>query len=182
MFGNYFHSLVCLSAPTYRAIYLRSLNTEFQEITFGQANGSQNKHPHYSIDNTILRIQAEATRTLHTISQQDIEVSRLASTWLTPPNTTFATQDIDQYSSEFQSYLERISDYLLPGPGIWWKKSQSGIDFLDCSTEGDMREQGPKLQHFRSCMVKNVQLQLFKCWEQCLETKVILPLATVRHL
>ena len=185
MFGNYFHSLVCHSAPTYRVICLRSLNTEFQERTFGQANGitkqTSNKNPQHIIDNAILRIQAEATRTLHTISQQDSEVSRLASTWSSPPNTTFTTKDVDQYSSEFQTHLERISDYLLPGPGVWWKQTQSGIEFLDCPKEGDTREQGPKLQHFRSSMVKDIQIHLFNCWEQCLQAKVPLPLVTVRQ-
>ena len=83
MFGQYYHSLVCHSATTNRLISLRSLNTEFQERTFGQANAittqTSNNHPQHIIDNTILRIQAESSRTIQTISQQDGEVQACSS-------------------------------------------------------------------------------------------------------
>jgi len=125
MFGQDYHSLTCHSATTYRLISLRSLNTEFQERTFGQANGitrqTSSNHPQHIIDNAILRIQAESSRTIQTISQEDGEVSRLASAWENLPNTLITTEFIQQNSLEFQSHLERISDFLLPGPGVWWE-------------------------------------------------------------
>ena len=37
MFGMYYHSITCHSPKLYRIIALKSLNTEFQERTFGQA-------------------------------------------------------------------------------------------------------------------------------------------------
>ena len=102
-------------------ISLRSLNTEFQERTFGQANAittqTSNNHLQHTIDNTILRIQAESSSTIQTISQQNGEVSRLASVRENLPNTQISTEIVRQNSLEFQSHLERISEPCSQDPG-----------------------------------------------------------------
>ena len=115
MFGNYFRSLICHSAVTYRQVNLRSLNTEYQERMFGQASNitkqCSNNHPQNVIDNAVLRLQAESSRMMKTLQQQEGEVKKLASTWINPGNTFFSTEDFESNCLLFQSHLERISDY-----------------------------------------------------------------------
>ena len=65
-------------------------------------------------------------------------------------NTVFSHSMLAKISEHYQAHLERISDYLLVGPGVWWKEMSGGIMFLDGSSEQDYREAGPTLQHFKS--------------------------------
>ena len=183
MFGNYFHSLVCHSALTYRQVNLRSLNTEYQERMFGQASNitkqCSNNQPQHVIDNATLRIQAESTRLMKTVQQQEGEVKKLAATWNNPGNTFFSFEEIETNTLLFQSHLERISDYLLCGPGVWWKQTTLGIEFLDSPEEPDDHSEGPKIHNLRSNL-DDIQKYLKTCWEKCTADNITLPLATVR--
>lgn len=81
----------------------------------------------------------------------------------------------------FQSHLERISDFLLPGQGVWWLKTTSGIEFYDGpNKEEDYKTPGPEL-HFRNTMMGDLQAQLLKTWEECINESTQLPLPTVRQ-
>ena len=33
--------------------------------------------------------------------------------------------------SDWQSHLERISDFLVFGENVWWEKTEFGVDFFD---------------------------------------------------
>ena len=61
------------------------------------------------------------------------------------------------------------SDFLLCGPGIWWKDDGDSIEFFDGPVEVDFKEQGPSLQHFRSSNMK-----------KCIDSKVSMPITTLR--
>ena len=163
MFGTYFHSITCHSAQLYRTINLRSLNTEHQERTFNQINSisqqTSNRHPQHVIDNAVIRIQAEkgVNGLMRDVTKtQESEVSKLASTWQHPGNTTFTSTYIDSHSLLFQAHLERICDFLLPGHGVWWKHTATGIEFLDGPGEKNGHPEGPSLQHYRSCKMENL--------------------------
>ena len=46
----------------------------------------------------------------------------------------------------FQAHLKRISDFLSPGYGVWWKTIGEQIIFHDGDNEPDWREEGEILQ------------------------------------
>ena len=186
MFGTYFHSLMCHSAQLYRIINLRSLNAEHQERTFNQLNSisqqTSNRHPQHVIDNAIIRIQAEkgVNGLMRDVTRaQESEVSKLASTWQHPGNTTFTSAYIDSHSLLFQAHLERICEFLLPGHGVWWKYTATGIEFLDGPGEENKHYEGPSLQHYRSCKMEDISQELINTWEKCLRDNITLPVSRV---
>ena len=185
MFGQYFHALVCHSPTLYTLICLRSLNTEIQERTFGQCNSiahqTSNNHPQHVIDNSLIRIQAKSAKLLTSLPKQEAEISQLAKALPDFENTFFSYNYISTHSLEFQSHLERISDYLLPGPGVWWKKTLLGIEFFDGCKEENFRSSGPAMQHFRSSDLGAIEQHLFQCWEECLQLNITLPLKEIRR-
>ena len=126
---------------------------------FGQASNitkqCSNNHPQNVIDNAILRLQAESSRMMKTLQQQEGEVKKLASTWINPGNTFFPTEDIESNCLLFQSHLERISDYLSKGPGVWWKQTPSGIEFFDGPAEAANNSKGPSSHNLHNNMQSN---------------------------
>lgn len=98
------------------------------------------------------------------------------------PNTAFNKEFLanKKHSRWYQAHLERISDYILPGEGVWWKSdAEGGVEFFDSDKEPDFREEGPKLHHFRSSSLKQEESYLSSCWENCLQSKIsILDLRT----
>ena len=112
MFGNYFHSVVCHSAITYRQVNIHSLNTEYQERMYGQASiitkQCSKNQPQHVIDNAMLRIQAESTRLMKTF-QQEGKVKELVATWSNPGNTFFFLLGrLRQILSSFRSTLREL--------------------------------------------------------------------------
>ncbi len=57
---------------------------------------------------------------------------------------------MQEASNHYQAHLQRISDFILTGPGVWWRKTSEGVEFLDGSQEDDFRTVGPPLMHYRS--------------------------------
>ena len=57
--------------------------------------------------------------------------------------------------SSWQEHLKRISLYLVPGPGIWWKKTE-GFEFHDGRNTLDTNTKGPQLKHFRSTSLDQI--------------------------
>ena len=86
-----------------------------------------------------------------------------------------------KFATHYQGHLERISDFLRTGPGIWWKKTDRGVEFLDGSNENDTRQKGPTLMHFRSTSMAEIDLHLVQAWEECLTNKVQLPAKAIRY-
>ena len=81
------------------------------------------------------------------------------------------------HPSFWQAHLERISDFLLVGKGIWWNECENGdIQFFDAKGNPESLEAGPLLHHFRSSSFKSEESFLKKCWLKCLEQKSDLPL------
>ena len=64
-------------------------------------------------------------------------------------NSIFTFDYIRNNSGDWQALLEtRIADFLLSGPGIWWRENEFGIEFFDYDIKSSPSE--PKLHHFRS--------------------------------
>ena len=66
------------------------------------------------------------------------------------PNSFFSFELIKTYTSAWQAHLERISDFVLCGEGVWWTKDENGGTFHDSPGEPEHRPEGPALHHFRS--------------------------------
>ena len=88
---------------------------------------------------------------------------------------------MDKHSSHYQAHLERISDYLLPGPDVWWKKTSQGIEFLDGPDENNYQDCGPSPHHFRSSSTTDIDVYLHSKWEELCDSGVELPATCVRY-
>ena len=60
---------------------------------------------------------------------------------------------IESRKSSFQAHLERISNFLITGPGVWWEKGNGTVVFRDSNKDLCFREQGPSLRHFHRTFV-----------------------------
>ena len=87
-------------------------------------------------------------------------------------NTIFPQSLLDSAAEHYQAHLERIGDYLLPGPGVWWEKVAEGIMFLDGSNEELFKQEGPTLQHFSSTSLTDMHIYLQQQWEACCHSGV----------
>ena len=142
MFGRYYHSITTHVPILFRIICLRSLNTESQERIFNRVKqitkATSNKQPNHIISNIIQRLHFEQKeRSNDSVAIQESEVEVLAAAVGPMPNTTIKTAMMSEASSHYQAHLERISDFLLPGRGVWWRQTLDGIEFLDGDAEND---------------------------------------------
>eukprot|EP00731_Ephydatia_muelleri_P009736 Em0005g322a len=178
LFGRYFHALTTHSPLLYRIICLRSLNTEIQERMFSQVKQISKTTSNQSTDNIV----TNAIKRLHyeedskhedTIAVQESEIEKLAKVTGPFTNTCFTIEIMK--SASYQSHIERISDYLVCGPGVWWKTTNDGVEFFDGDFEDDYRDVGPTMHHFRSSSLVDIDALLLEQWEQCITENIQLP-------
>ena len=115
------------------------------------------------------------------IETQESEVGKIAQSLGKAKNSVIPHSLCKPNSSLHQAHLERISDYLLPGPGIWWQKTSNGFEFFDGDDSDDYHKEGPPVQHYRSVTLTDVDLHLYQKWEECLHRKITLPAPVIRH-
>lgn len=131
LFGEYFHALTSHAAVLHRLIPLQSLNAELQERVFGQANGicksTSNYHPDQILSNIIIRCQVESEVGKEgQVHRNNSAVADLASSLPAFSNTFLPQSWLEKSQTQLQAHFERISDFLMPGPGIWWKYVPGG--------------------------------------------------------
>ena len=184
MFGRFFHSLTAHAASMFRIISLRSLNTEQHERVFQQSKaitkGTSNNHPEHVISNIIQRLAFEQG-TEKVIACQESGIKSISLAVGPMENTVFSDSILQKISEHYQAHLERISDYLIPGPGVWWKRVPRGIMFLDGSNEDDFKDPGPVLHHFKSMSLNDIDTYLQQQWEICCTSDVELPAVYLRY-
>ena len=113
-------------------------------------------------------------------SKQESSVSQRASSVPAYGNTIINGKLIENHIRSWQAHLERISDFLLPGKGSWWLEQENGnVKFFDGERAVSTHQQGPLLHHFRSSSFSAEEKYLQKCWKQCLENGVALPINVV---
>ena len=185
VYGRYFNSIICHSPPLLRIVCLRSVNTEVQERMFGQVKqitrGTSSLKANHIITNIITRLQAETNVRENSLTIQEGEVRKLANTLGPTVNSVIPYSWIEQNPSLHQAYLERISDFLLPGPGVWWRHSADGIEFLDGHECPSQQPQGPDIHHLRSTSLSEIDIYLQKKWEECCYTHTISPAKHIRQ-
>ena len=162
------------------------MNAELQKRAFGQANAicktASNYYPDHIISNIIVRFQIEGNKEkLSLLPQQNSTVSNLAQALPPFTNTILSPALLETNSAEVQAHLERISDFLLRGKGVWWERlPNKGIKFLDSITEANFHKEGPDLHHFRSSNLTKEVDYLEECWINCVDKGIELPLSTIR--
>ena len=184
MFGRYYHSITAHAATMFRIVSLRSLNTEQHERIFQQAKGitkgTSNNHPQHVVNDILQRLRYEQG-TENTIASQESQIKSLSLAVGPMENTVFPYSMVSKISEHYQAHLERIGDYLLLGPGVWWRETPQGIMFLDGANEQEYRDGGPALQHFRSRSCSDIEMYLQQQWEVCCSSGVKLPAACLRY-
>ena len=85
---------------------------------------------------------------------------------------------IAKIPTHYQAHLERTSDYLKYGEGVWWKSDEHGVEFFDSGCSAAI---GPYLRHFRSTATIEIQAELLHCWEECCEKETPLPAKEICH-
>ncbi len=68
---------------------------------------------------------------------------------------------------KFQTHLQRISDFLLCGKGIWWSSDERSVIFYDVTDRSVTSTTGPPL-HVRSYFEKEETNYICKFWEKCI--------------
>ena len=186
IFGQYFHSITCHSPLVYRIVSLRLVNTEMQERMFGQAKqitkATSSLNPNHIGTNILIRVREEAKVChLNPLASEEGVISKLAQVLGTAPNTVISKSWLKSTASQYQSHLERISDFLLPGPGIWWRHADNGIEFLDSASSPDHHQEGPNIHHYRSATLADIDLHLCQKWEESCSGQIELPAKHIRH-
>ena len=90
-------------------------------------------------------------------------------------NSLFTYHYINANSDDWQSHLERISDFLIFGEDIWWEKTDFGIEFFDVTKAPDNFNCVPKMHHFRSSDNDTVQNDLKRHWLSILNYNISIP-------
>ena len=113
-------------------------------------------------------------------SQQQDEISNLAKSLPPPTNTRIPLHLVKQHNSDWQAYLQRISDFLLEGEGVWWCTDGEDILFNDITNSPRITDHGLQLHHFRSSSLKEEDAYLQKCWEECIANDIQLPTEVIK--
>ena len=82
---------------------------------------------------------------------------------------------IQSNSADWQARLQRISDFLIFGENIWWKKTEFGIEFFDLDNEPEKIDLKPNVHHLRSSNIISVATELEKHWLSIVENNICFP-------
>ena len=186
VFSRYFHSISCHSPLLLRIISLRSVNTEMQERLFGQAKqitkGTSSLKPNHVISNFLIRMHEEnKVRSMDPLAVQEGEIHKLAQMLGPPVNTVIPHSWMATNPTLHQAHLERVSDFLLAGPGVWWRQTQDGIEFLDGYNSPSQHPEGPDIHHVRSTSLPDIDIYLHHKWEECCMKHITMPAHHIRH-
>ena len=174
LFGIYYHSITCHAPLTSRIISLSSVDTEEEEREFSTINSisksTSNGHPEHIIPNSIIRVQAEKSfrSKKSALTNQQSKIGQFAKNLPNFPDTSVPNEFLD--NEIYQAHLERISDFLLCGRGVWWHADEESqeIIFHDSKEQPEFREEGPPIHHFRSSSFQSEKEYLKEKWVECL--------------
>ena len=185
LYGTYFHNITSHAPIQNRIINGRSANTEEQERVFNALTNitrtTSSFHGNHIIANILIRLQAEkhlsANYHASTVETQQSHVSKLASSLPKFNDTIIPKNIMINHPASWQAHLERSSDFLRVGRGVWWDTNENGdTHFFDSKGSPESLEAGPVLHHFRSSSFKSEESYLKECWLKCLEQKCDLPI------
>ena len=132
--------------------------------------------------NILLRLQAKQVRgdLFRAVAVKSSKISIQARELPPTTNTCITTEIITRRNCSWQSHLQRISPYLLPGKGVWWQTTPNGYEFFDGDDAPDTRLEGPALHHFRNTALQDIYKRKSEVWKQLLDNNTILPAPFVK--
>ena len=100
-------------------------------------------------------------------AKKESDISKFNKVTPRPGNSIFQAQMLSK--GYYQPHLERISDYIAVGPGIWWHKDEAigNIVFQDGPDEPETRPEGSLLYHFRNTSIEWLHQHLCEKWQEC---------------
>ena len=186
MFGVYFHNLSSHAGLMLRIISGQAANAEGQERIFNHikriTKRTNNYHPGQIIPNLFIRLQAEKEMGLQQADavRQQASISKLAECLPERTNTHVPLAMIKKHSREGQAHLQQISDYIVEGEGVWWRKQNEMVEFYDEAKHPTQQQVGPLLHHFRSSNLQLEATHLDRCWKKCIDNNVVIPTHLIR--
>ncbi|XP_044166005.1 uncharacterized protein LOC122949994 [Acropora millepora] len=182
-YGRYLHSLIVHTPIQHRIICSRSTNTEQQERHFSTLSSisvaTSSRRPGEIITPGIIRMQAEMkseeNQQRNSVKEQESQLRKLARCLTPPENTVIPHRVILKYPQAYQAHLERISDFLYCGEGVWWRHILTGVEFPDAPDKRQRNDKGPPLHHFCSHTLQSEEQYLRDCWNECLTQQVTIP-------
>ena len=133
------------------------------------------------ITNILTRIHAESKAESNPLKIQEGEIHKLAQGLGPTCNTIIPHTWIDSNPSLYQAHLERISDFLVHGPGVWRQRTSAGIEFFDGVHSPAVHPEGPQMHHVRSTSLADIDIYLQNKWENCCYGQIHLPANHIRQ-
>ena len=90
-------------------------------------------------------------------------------------NSLFEYKYIQKHFDDWQSHLQRISDFLIFGENMWWEKNDFGVEFFDVPDNQPKLVYHPKIHHFRSSNISTVTRMLKDHWSTILKNNTPIP-------
>ena len=183
LYGKHFHDLISHAPLQLRIMSGKAMSAEDEERAFNSIKGitksTSSNHPGHVIGNILIRLQAEeALRNFNKggrCCEQQSKITRLSHGLTEFPDTLIPAYILQKYAKEWQAHLEKISDFLIPGAGVWWEFDGENVIFHDSKSHPPTRPEGPDLHHFRSSTLKKEEAYLEESWSQCLQSGIRLP-------
>ena len=182
-FGKYAHNLLIHAPIQYRIISGESINAEQEERTFNTiqsiTKGITNNRRGHFIGNMMARYEYKTiNKVLYEFEQAEsstIKEIKLPGENLVKlqNNSLFTYNYIQNNSADWQSHLQRITDFVIL-ENIWWQKTESGIELVDCDKPLRI-EQNPKVHHFRSASIDNILGDLEQHWSNITRNNICIP-------
>ena len=140
LYGKYKHNLLVHSPLQYRLVSGESINCEDEERFFNWikniTQSTTNNRPGHLIGNLIVRLEVESQcrEKYEFDSAKDSVLQEIhclgVNLHADERNSIFRYEYIQENSADWQSHLQRISDFLI-FENKWWKKTDFGIEFFD---------------------------------------------------
>ena len=185
LFGIYLHDIAVHAAPQYEIVCLRSTNSESQERLFTQIKQTSLRATNRKVENVLptvlLSLQAKQKVSVGTsMKGQDSMVSAVAKHLPKYPGTIIKKEFIKSRLQSWQAHLQRISQYLKCGEGVWWSQDQDVYRFHDSELDPDNHHEGPKLKHFRHSTLPDVYKHNKEAWHDIVASGINLPTERIR--
>ena len=188
LYGKYLHNLLVHAPTQYRLVSGESVNVEDEERVFNTirncSHSTTNNWPGHIIGNLFVRLQVENQCKEKYVLKSDknsvlTEIEKIGrDLYANERNSLFTYDHIKNNLHDWQSHLERISDFLIFGD-VWWKKTDFGIEFFDYNNEPNHVDMVPKMHHFRSSNVKSIAKELEEKWKFIVNNQIHIPLHVI---
>ena len=183
LFGKYMHNLLVHAPLQYRLVSGESLNVEDEERVFNTirncSHSTTNNWPGHIIGNLFVRLQIEnqckekyVMKSKNSVLNEIEKIGR--DLYAKERNSLFTYDHIKNNVHDWQSHLERISDFLVFG-NFWWRKTDFGIEFFDYDNEPRNVDFQPKMHHFRSSSVTSIAKELQDNWSFIVNNQICIP-------